>query len=96
MRLLLNPRGRGRPGRDAPGWRELAACEGEDLDTFFPVGSAGPALWQERRAKSICAGCPVAEECLSHALRTGQDHGIWGGLTSEERRDLRRRGGQGA
>ncbi len=93
MRLLLIPSSSGRPGRDAPGWRERAACEGEDLDTFFPVGSA---LWQAQRATSICAGCPVTEECLSYALSTGQDHGIWGGLTSEERRDLRRQWKRGA
>ncbi|MDN5717951.1 MAG: WhiB family transcriptional regulator [Janibacter sp.] len=74
----------------------MAACEGEDLDIFFPVGSAGPALWQAQRATSICAGCPVTEECLSYALRTGQDHGIWGGLTSEERRGLRRQRERGA
>nr|WP_200946672.1 WhiB family transcriptional regulator [Janibacter sp. Soil728] len=68
----------------------MAACEGEELETFFPVGSYGPALWQEQRAKAICAGCRVVKECLAYALRTGQDHGIWGGLTSQERRDLRR------
>ena len=96
MRLLLSPTTQGRPGRDAPGWRELAACQGEELEIFFPVGSAGPALWQMHRATTICAGCPVAQECLSYALRTGQDHGIWGGLTSEERRDLRRAGERGA
>ncbi len=82
--------------RDAPDWREQAACVGEDLETFFPVGDAGPAIWQVNRAKAICALCPVRTQCLDFALRTGQDHGVWGGLTAQERRELRRRDVRGA
>lgn len=81
---------------DPPPWRELAACEGEELDLFFPVGVAGPAMWQISQAKAICSECPVIAQCLDYALRTGQDHGIWGGLTAEERRDLRARDERGA
>jgi hypothetical protein len=29
--------------------------------------------------------CPVRLPCLAFALRTRQVHGIWGGLTEEER-----------
>ncbi|MCI0425303.1 MAG: WhiB family transcriptional regulator [Actinobacteria bacterium] len=43
------------------------------------------------RAKAVCAGCPVADECLSWALETNQTEGIWGGHTAKERRSLRRR-----
>ncbi len=87
MRLLLNPFAT-RPDAPPP-WRELAACDGADLDLFFPVGVAGPARWQISQATAICQGCPVREQCLEYALRTGQDHGIWGGLTPEERRRVR-------
>lgn len=38
-----------------------------------------------RRAKSICAVCPVRRECLDFALKTQQAWGVWGGLTSAER-----------
>ena len=31
-------------------------------------------------------------ECLSWALESGQDSGIWGGMSEAERRSLRRRG----
>lgn len=96
MRLLLRYPAGGAAGRDARHWRELAACDGEDVEVFFPVGVAGPAVWQVSQAKAICAGCPVREECLSFALRTGQDHGIWAGLTAEERRALRRDEARGA
>jgi len=70
------------------GWRRRAACAGEDLELFFPVGSDGPALTQVAAAKDICARCPVREACLRYSV-TGQGYGIWGGLTAEERRGLR-------
>ncbi|HWW54794.1 MAG TPA: WhiB family transcriptional regulator [Acidimicrobiales bacterium] len=68
------------------GWREDAACRGADLDLFFPVSDddAGPA-------KSICATCPVRDDCLEWSLATRQEDGIFGGLTPTERRRLRRR-----
>jgi WhiB family redox-sensing transcriptional regulator len=72
-------------------WRHRAACLEEHPELFFPVGKSGPAVEQAAEAKLVCAGCPVREACLSWALATGQDHGIWGGLDEEERRALRRR-----
>lgn len=74
---------------DVNGWRRRAACAGEDLELFFPFGSAGPALTQIAAAKAICARCPVRQACLRYAVTTGQGHGIWGGLTEDERRGLR-------
>jgi WhiB family redox-sensing transcriptional regulator len=52
---------------------------------FFPdPGERGKVA----RAKRICAGCPVRAACLADALDTpsGQDYGIRGGTTREERR----------
>ena len=66
-----------------------ARREGPEL--FFPVGSVGPALAQIAEAKAVCTRCPVREACLRFALSTGQGYGIWGGLTEDERRNLRRR-----
>jgi WhiB family transcriptional regulator, redox-sensing transcriptional regulator len=67
-------------------WRSVAACQDTDPDLFFPVSGSGKSLDQTVRAKAICAGCPARRPCLAFALRTGQAHGIWGGLTEEERR----------
>ena len=78
------------PGRDEGCWRRRAACRGEDPELFFPVGSAGPALAQIAGAKKICARCPVLRACLMFAMAAGQEYGIWGGLTEDERRQLRR------
>ncbi len=71
-------------------WRSEAACIAVETDTFFPVGLTGEALDQTQLAKRVCASCPVRELCLEFALRTNQDHGIWGGHTEEERRTIRR------
>ena len=47
---------------------------------------------QAAEAKAVCACCLVRRLCLAFALRTRQAHGIWGGLTEDERRRLDRRG----
>jgi WhiB family redox-sensing transcriptional regulator len=67
------------------GWRLGAACRSADPDLFFPVSSTGKSLEQVAQAKAICARCLVQRECLAFAMRTQQFHGIWGGLTEQER-----------
>lgn len=69
-------------------WREQAACSGSDNDIFFPIGEDEDV---SAPAKSICAACPVSEECLQYALATNQTEGVWGGLSGPERRRMRRR-----
>ena len=72
-------------------WRHEAACREEDPEVFFPVGNTGPALAQIEEAKKICERCPVKEPCLAWALESGQDAGVWGGLSEDERRAMKRR-----
>ncbi|MEO7126844.1 MAG: WhiB family transcriptional regulator [Nakamurella sp.] len=72
-------------------WRHRALCRDEDPELFFPVGNSGPALLQIAEAKTVCERCPVREQCLEFALATGQDAGVWGGLSEDERRSLKRR-----
>ena len=71
-------------------WRNRAACWGQDPDLFFPDGTSAPALLQTERAKAVCCQCEVAEACLKWAIETGQDTGVWGGLSEGERRALKR------
>lgn len=71
-------------------WIHDAACREESPELFFPVGSSGPALRQTAEAKAVCQRCPVAAECLAWALESGQDAGVWGGLSEDERRALKR------
>jgi len=72
-------------------WRDIAACLDEDPELFFPIGNTGPALVQIEQAKAICRRCTVVETCLQWAMDTGQDAGVWGGLSEDERRALKRR-----
>jgi WhiB family redox-sensing transcriptional regulator len=82
-----------RPASDAhPDWRADAACRDADPELFFPDVDLRSARNQVKTAKLICRGCPVSATCLSWALASGQEAGIWGGLTEDERHRLSRRG----
>lgn len=70
-------------------WREKAACLHADPNLFFPPPD-GDAHTTLQQAKAICRICPVISRCLQWALATNETHGIWGGLTPEERRSMRR------
>jgi WhiB family redox-sensing transcriptional regulator len=72
-------------------WRDEALCRDTDPSLFFPVGTTGLAVMQIDKAKGVCAECTASAACLDFALETNQDSGIWGGLTEEERRVIRRR-----
>ncbi|MEU8591730.1 WhiB family transcriptional regulator [Streptomyces sp. NPDC048664] len=71
-------------------WLRYAACVDEDPELFFPVGSTGPAVTEVAEAKRVCHRCPVMEECLTWALRSGQTSGVWGGTDERERTRLLR------
>lgn len=82
------------PSPDLPvntNWRDSAACRKEDPELFFPIGNTGPALLQIKEAKAVCERrCPVMETCLQWALKR-EDAGVWGGLSEDERRAMKRR-----
>jgi WhiB family redox-sensing transcriptional regulator len=80
-----------REGVDTMDWRNIAACREVDPELFFPIGNSGPALLQIEEAKQVCRRCSVLDECLRWAIDTGQDAGVWGGLSEDERRTLKRR-----
>ena len=73
-------------------WRELSACRDSEPNLFFPIGTTGPAVDQIESAKAICTECSVREECLSYALETNQEAGVWGGYAEDERPRFRLRG----
>jgi Transcription factor WhiB len=62
---------------------DQAACAETDPEVFFPVdnGSHLPA-------KAICGSCVERCRCLAWALESGQQFGIYGGMTPHERRRL--------
>jgi WhiB family redox-sensing transcriptional regulator len=79
-----------RQGAPEDDWRQYALCRDEDPDLFFPEGTSGPAERQVEEAKAVCRRCAVMSACLAWALETGQDAGVWGGASEEERRVLKR------
>lgn len=72
-------------------WRHQAACRELDGELFFPVGNTAAGLAQAEAAKAVCRDCPARLDCLAWALETGQDAGVWGGFSEDERRSLKRR-----
>ena len=73
-------------GRDD--WQGRAACRGMATGTFFVASTEPGALGAELAAKAVCSSCPVWEECLGAGAL--ENFGIWGGLTTAERRQARR------
>jgi hypothetical protein len=58
-------------------WRDRAACRDvvtADYDPFFADTTEG-----QLQAIAICGTCPVRDACLTFAVRTGQQYGVWGG-----------------
>lgn len=66
-------------------WKDAAACKGLSTDLFFP--ERGERVDQ---ACDVCDTCPVQLECLTFALDSGERYGIWGGLSENQRRRMRR------
>jgi WhiB family redox-sensing transcriptional regulator len=72
-------------------WYHYAACQAKDPELFFPIGTGRPALLKLEEAKRVCTGCPVQSLCLEWAMLARIDYGVWGGLSEDERRALKRR-----
>lgn len=74
-----------------------ARAELSRIDTKAACGTGryDPELWHSvlaeevDEAKSICLiQCPVMDRCRAWALASGQDHGVWGGLSALDRKKL--------
>lgn len=62
------------------------ACAGLPTSLFFPEKNQRAQL---QRALTICHACPVRALCLDAALKRGEVHGVWGGISERARRQLR-------
>ena len=63
---------------------DSAVCSQTDPELWFP-----PKGGSNQDAKQFCGACDVAAECLAFALANNETHGIWGGLSPKERRQLK-------
>ena len=72
-------------------WLDDALCAeiGPNDELWFPIPQSGLV----GEAKKICGGCPAQIACLSDALNDPaiDDHGVRGGTTPKERRELRKK-----
>lgn len=65
-------------------WADRALCAEVDPELFFPE-KGQPVI----SAKRVCMACEVRAECLEYAIDRGEQHGIWGGLSAEQRRRVK-------
>lgn len=70
---------------DETRWQHRALCLEVSPELFFP--NYGERVSD---AKQICVRCEVRADCLDYAMTHNESHGIWGGKTEEERRQMRR------
>ena len=72
-------------------WQQKAACRGPQAIVVCPPPR--PERREEKRqrdadATANCTTCAVRGECLAYALDIREQHGIWGGLSENERKEL--------
>lgn len=65
---------------DYPAWRNDALCVQSDPEAWFPEKGGST-----RQPKAICRRCPARVPCLRMALIGGDEYGVWGGLSHQER-----------
>lgn len=85
---LGQPLRRATSANSSDDWRHKAACIEEDPELFFTKNSNSYGI---EEAKKVCQSCEVRNICLNEAITKGYDDGVWGGLSDEERRSLKRR-----
>lgn len=66
-------------------WMSKAACVGHGELFFDDLKKSNVT-----KARKICASCPVLEECRAFAIPREDEYGVWGGLTANQRRLIRR------
>ena len=57
------------------------ACLEVEPDLFFVGDVEGIEA-----AKRICRTCPLMDLCAQRALAAGEEYGVWGAMSAEERR----------
>jgi WhiB family redox-sensing transcriptional regulator len=73
-------------------WQLLGRCRDRTGTPFFhpddDLGRISRRL-REAAAKRVCEACPVRRQCVTHALTVGEEYGVWGGFSENDRALLR-------
>ncbi|HLS01449.1 MAG TPA: WhiB family transcriptional regulator [Beutenbergiaceae bacterium] len=70
-------------------WATNAAC------AKFPTHQTDPIFFPKQKnpdttdAQNLCATCPARQPCAEYAIESNEPHGIWGGLTTGQREQIR-------
>src|SRR4051794_24397323 len=78
-------------------WQLHGRCRDRGgLQFFHPDDDLGriSRRLRESAAKQLCDRCPVRPQCATHALKTGEEYGVWGGYSEHDRALLRDLGWQ--
>jgi WhiB family transcriptional regulator, redox-sensing transcriptional regulator len=67
-------------------WMQQGNCKGFPPEVMIPENKSGVD-----RARKICADCVVKDVCLEYALVNNIEHGVWGGTSERQRREIKRR-----
>lgn len=67
-------------------WRDHALCKGMGNERFFNDTRGRRKKNEVNEAIRICLSCPVRRECLRFAIANDIMHGVWGGMTPEQRK----------
>lgn len=73
-----------------PGWQEKAYCKppNDGHQPYFP--GRGDMTSIKNLIQQTCNQCEVKQQCLDYAIQNDIRHGIWGGTSERQRRNLRR------
>ena len=64
-------------------------CMESDPDLFFASTDEMARGWQD--AVKLCKTCPVRAKCAAYAIEAEETYGVWGGLTANQRKSIRRK-----
>ncbi|TRW78552.1 WhiB family transcriptional regulator [Mycolicibacterium sp. 018/SC-01/001] len=79
------------PIQESWSWQWRGTCRDYPVEMFFPDDPHRAVVRRkEKAAVAICRQCPVLQQCRDHALRTPEQHGVWGAMTAGERGRLLR------
>jgi len=85
------------PISDVWDWQLQGRCRERSGTQFFhpddDLGRISRRL-RETAAKELCQRCPVRQQCATHALKVGEEYGVWGGFSEHDRTLLRELGWQ--
>jgi WhiB family redox-sensing transcriptional regulator len=75
-----------------PEWMDQGTCRAYPKSWFYPNARNSPYVGFDpyQRARKVCAACPVRDTCAEYACTNNEQHGMWGGLSPEGRRAVRR------